>query len=560
MVAIAAMAPTGEARRKWGACRPGTIDTGDPARIPSCPEIGYLVIGSVMNGVLFSPLNTVVLFVYLASMLGIGVYFSRKQKSTHDFFLAGRKMHWLIVSFSMFASLTSAVTYMGVPAMAYSENISMVVVCVVSPLLVPVLVVVFYPFYQRLKVTTSYEYVGQRFGYPARTAVSALFILARLGWLGTVIYAPSVALSVVTGIPEWQAILMMGLIATGYTALGGVSADIWSDLVQFAIMLIGAGWIVWSLAADVPGGVGGIVEAARASGNLKVFQWKFSLYEMTGIVVAVSFFFQMMQDYGTDQTTVQRLMATPTLKGIRKAIIVNAAVDFLFIGTLLFIGVGLFAYYSGGAAMPPEGLSNNHLLPYYIIHALPDGVSGLLVTAILAAAMSSMDSGVSSLSTVVINDFVRPMRGAGRPDSELSDLRLARVLTFAFGALGTLTAFYVSSFEHIIEAYTSIISLFNGPVLALFLLGMLTRRGTFAGWLAGSGLALLCTAYLQYVVKAHWTYYFPCSFGVAIAGGYLFSLVLPKRPAAATAGLTLWDRGKGRIAECGMRNAEGKEG
>ena len=482
-----------------------------------------------MSETLFSPLNFAILFCYLGLMVAVGIYFARRQKNTEDFFLAGRRMPWLIVAMSMYASLTSAVTYMGLPAMAYAENIAMIVVCIVSLLVAPLLIWIFYPFYQRLHVTTSYEYIGQRFGQNARRTTSGLFILARLGWLGTVVYAPAVALSVATGLPLWSAILMMGFIATVYTVLGGATADIWSDVIQFVIMVIGAGWIAITLVQSVPEGLPGILDIARKTGHLHI--WHFSLFEMTGVVVAIAFFFQLMQDYGADQTTVQRLMATPTLRGISNAILFNSAVDFLIIGTLTFIGIGLFAYYHQNPGLLPEATRGAQILPYYVIHALPDGVSGLLITAIFAAAMSSMDSGISSLATVVVNDFVQPLRKRER--SERHDLAMARVLTLLFGLLATCVAFYISTFEHIIQAYTTIISVFSGPVLALFLLGMLTRRGRFAGWLVGATISIPATLWLKYATEVHWTYFFPFAFGTAMLIGYGVSMFLPYRPVPA---------------------------
>jgi SSS family solute:Na+ symporter len=492
-----------------------------------------------MSGTRFGPLNFTILACYLGFMLLLGAVLARRQKNTEDFFLAGRRMPWIVVAMSMYASLTSAVTYMGLPSMAYSENVAMLVVCFISPILAPCLIWIFYPFYQHLKVTTSYEYIGLRYGPSGRYASGTFFILARMGWLGTVVYAPAVAMAVATGLPLRTTILLMGSIATAYTVLGGVAADIWSDVIQFLIMVAGAGWLVVTLLQSVPGGAAGILALAHETGHLHILDWNLDLYKMTGLVVAVSFFFQMMQDYGTDQTTVQRLMATPTLKGIARAILFNAVFDSLLIGALLFIGIGMFAYYDHHPGLLPEGISADHVLPYYILHALPNGVSGLLVTAIFAAAMSSMDSGISSLATVVVNDFVEPLRKA-KPKPEGHDLFLARVLTLVFGACATMTAFYVASFEHIIHAYTTIISLFSGPVLALFLLGMLTRRGRFAGWLVGVAVSIPATLWLQYVVKTHWTYFFPCSFGLSMGVGYMVSRLLPRR--SPRPGLTLWDR------------------
>lgn len=485
---------------------------------------------------MFSPLNTIILIIYMAAMLGIGLWFSRRQTSTNEYFLAGRRMPWLVVAMSMYASLTSAVTFLALPAMAYTDNISMVVVCVVSPIVAPILVRVFYPFYHRLGLTTSYEYIGRRFGRPAQLAVSCLFILARLGWLGTVIFAPALSLSVVSDFTLTQSILLMGIVATLYTALGGIAADIWTDVVQFVIMIAGVVWVAITLSMDAPGGVAEILSTASAAGHLHVASWKFGIHEMTGLVVAVTFFFQLMQEYGTDQCTVQRMMTTPSLAGVKKAIYFNACVDFLVIGMLLFVGLGLFAYGKNHPSVFSADLKPDALLPFYIIHALPDGVSGLLVTAILAAAMSSMDSGISSLSTVIVKDWIEPAQKM----NEASRLRLAKILVFVFGVLATAVAFKIASFESLVKGYTSFISLFSAPVLALFLLGILTRRASAWGWLIGCAVSIPSTLYLQNVVKAHWVYYFPFSFLVALTLGYLASFLFAKP--SVPDGLTLWEK------------------
>ncbi len=478
----------------------------------------------------FSTLNYSILIVYLLAMVGIGAWFAGRQKTTEDYFLGGRKMPWLIVGMSMYASLTSAITFIALPATAYKENISFLVVSLVSPLVAPFLILIFYPFYHRLRVVTSYEYIDHRFGRPARFAVSGLFILARLGWLGTVIYAPALALSTVTSIPLAICIVMMGAMATLYTALGGLAADIWTDVAQFVIMIGGAIWLVVTLVTQVPDGAAGILKLASDTGRLHILSLDFNLYAMSGIVVAITYFFQLMQDYGTDQTTVQRMMAIPTLRGVAKAIFFNAVVDFVIVATLLFIGLGLFAYHAAFPEMLPDGLKNDQLLPYYIIHALPDGVSGLLITALFAAAMSSMDSGISCVSTVIVNDFVKPLRGGS--DNDAQDLRLARWLTFALGVFATGLAFYISSFNQLIEAYSSIISLFNAPILALFLLGIFSRRCQLGHWIFGAALGVAANLCVQNYTKVHWIYYFPLSLGLSFGAAWLASR-LSKRTAPA---------------------------
>jgi SSS family solute:Na+ symporter len=484
---------------------------------------------------MFSPLNRIILFSYMATMLLIGLWLARRQTTTQEFFLAGRRMPWIVVAMSMYASLTSAVTFMALPAMAFRENISLIVVCVVSPVVAPLLVRIFYPFYHRLGVTTSYEYIGQRFGPSARMAVSSLFVLYGVGWLGAVIYAPSLALSTVSTMDIHSCVLLMGLIATAYTSLGGMSADIWTDVVQFVIMIVGEIWIAVSLIQEVPGGFFGIMSVAHDSGHLATGGLHFDLGQTTVCIVAVSFFLQMMQQYGTDQCTVQRMMTTPTLSGIKKAIYFNAVTDFIVIGTLLFIGLGLFAFSKANPSVFPSELPTDALVPFYVIHALPDGVSGLMVTALLAAAMSSMDSGIGSISTVIVNDLVRPWA----PMTDRRHLTLAKTLTLVIGLTATAVAFQGGRFGSLVENYTAFISLFSAPVLSLFLLGILTRHANFSGWLIGCALSIPATLWIQWVVKASWVYHFPFSFAVSFVVGYCASFFFVRRPVSP--GLILWN-------------------
>lgn len=432
-------------------------------------------------------------------------------------------MPWLPVALSMYASLTSATTYLALPGKAFSENISLILVSIVSPCVAPLLIFLFYPFYRRLNVTTSYEYIELRFGRPARLCVSALFLCARLGWLGAVIYAPALALTVVTGLPLAPCILFMGVMATVYTALGGLAAVLWTDVVQFIVLVTGAIWLACSLILGVDGGIGGILETASAAGHLHIARWNFSFVETTGVMVVVCFFFQMMNDYGTDQVTVQRLMAVKKDSGVWKAIVFNACSDFFIISLLLFVGLGIFVFYQQHGITVGPGFSPDQIMPHYIIRALPNGVSGLLIAAIFAAAMSSMDSGIHSMATVIEHDF------AGKSRKET--VRMARVLVLVLGSIATGLAFYVAKIDDIIEAFATFISLFSAPILALFLLGMLTRRGSFAAWLMAAVPAIALTYWLQTSTDVNWTYYFPTSFALTLTGAALLSLVLPGQPA-----------------------------
>ncbi|MDP6470376.1 MAG: sodium/solute symporter [Kiritimatiellia bacterium] len=472
----------------------------------------------------FGTINYVVLTIYLLGMLAIGLFFARRQRTSEDYFLAGRNMPWLPVAMSMFASVTSAVTFMGVPAISYNGNVALLAACVVSPLVLPVLVYVLYPIYRSMRATTSYEYIGMRFGSRTRYAVSMLFVLARLGWMGTVIYAPAVALTVATGLPQWVAILLMGSVATLYTVMGGLAAVLWTDLVQFVILVAGAVWVAVALIHAVPGGIAGVVATTVAAGKADV--WGVSLGSMSILAVAVSFYLSMLQEYGTDQVTVQRLLAVRTNRGVTNAAMFNAGTDFVMIALLTFIGLGLFAFY-GSVASLPSGVTGKSILPYYIMTALPPGVSGLVISAVFAAAMSSMDSGINSLVTVMDNEFV--VRMGRKAEAGGNAVSRARALTLLLGVAATGLAFYAAKIGDIIEAFFTFMSLFNAPVLALFILGVVSSRARAGAWLVGAAVSIPCTLWLQSVEGVHWVYYFPFSFTCTYALGWCVSVALPER-------------------------------
>ena len=491
----------------------------------------------------FGVLNYTVLVVYLVAIVTIGIVVAGSQKTTEDYFLAGRRMPWLVVAMSMFASLTSATSYMGVPGASFSENCSLIMIGAASILVAPLLILLFYPFYRRLNITTTYEYIDRRFGQSARFAISGLFVLTRLGWLGVVIYAPALAISVATGLNLYVAIVLMGLLAVTYTVLGGLAAVLWTDVVQFLVLIGGAVWVAISLVNGVPEGVSGILQIARETDHL--VRWDVSLYEMSGTVAFVAFFFTLMQDYGTDQVTVQRLMAVRSYREMAQATLLNSFFDLVVMSLLLFLGLGMYAYYHHHSGLLPEGIGGDKVLPFYIMQALPNGVSGLLITALFAAAMSSMDSGINSLATVVVNDFIRPLRK--QESSETNDVKLARWITVGLGGFAVGAAFYASTIESVLKAASTFLGLFSGPILALFVLGMVTKFGSFRAWGIATVIAVVVTYSLQSYENPeteqtiHWLYYFPCCFGLCFGLSFVFSLVLPCR--RLNTGLTIWNKG-----------------
>ena len=462
---------------------------------------------------------------YFVVVVGLALTLSGKQKDTSSYFLANRRMPWLAVSLSVVASLLSALTYLGAPAVAYRENAALVLGLPAILMAAPLVIWLFFPVYRRLNLTSIYEYVDSRFGSRARYAASAFSILQILGWMGIALYAPALALSTVTGLDLHMAVVIMGIVATFYTTLGGLAAVIWTDVVQFLVLAFGAVVMCFSLVEQVPGGMDRIFEMAAAHDKLPLLDLNFSFTELNGIGVVLSYFVVAFGQYGTSQVAVQRLLSIDSFWGMAKALVLEHVLEIIILALLFFVGLGMFSYFSLFPDQLAEEIHGDQILPYYIIHALPAGISGLIIAAIFAAAMSTVDSGIHSMSTLILVDFVQPLRRTALDGKQ--SLALARYLTIGLGLTATASGLLVSKTEGILEAIAMVGGYVAGPVTSLFLLGVLTLRGNFWGWLiAACTISVPLQIYIQNFTETHWVFYAPLATVICLLVSYPLSLVL----------------------------------
>ena len=345
--------------------------------------------------------------------------------------------------------------------------------------------------------------------------------------MGIALFAPALALSTVAGVELYRAILLMGLVATGYTCLGGLAAVIWTDVIQFLILTAGAVMVATSLIWSVPGGLDQITEIVLAADKFGLGNLRFSFFEPTSLGVILCYLV-LAFDYGCNQVVMQRLFAARGLREMARALLLDRALEILLGTLLLLIGLGMFAYFQVFPERLAQGIVGDRILPFYIIHALPAGLSGLLIAAVFAATMSTVDSGIHSAATLIQVDFVRPLRR--RPLTERQSLALARGLTAALGLLATLTALVVSETQGILETMSKVGGYTAAPITALFLLGVLSRKGHFLGWLVATlAITLPLSVYVQNFARMHWIFYSPIALVTCLSASYLCSLIL--RPA-----------------------------
>src|SRR6266404_1518089 len=363
-------------------------------------------------------IDVIIIIVYLAALMGVGVYFSRRQTNLDEYFLARQSMTWLPVGLSLMAALDSAIDYLMQPSSTIRYGLILLFGTTSWLFLYPWVARVTLPFYRRLNYYTTYEYLEARFDVRVRSLAAGIFIVWRLGWMATAIYVPCLALGAATGgkLSVTTMVLVLGCVVTFYTALGGVRAVIWNDVMQFCVRFGGLAAVVWIAAASVPGGLPAIWRISAAAGRTTLIApiaggadgpWSHvvAFFEQPLNVVGImcSLVFGRMASYTSDQIMVQRLQTTKSLADARRAFIVNAAGDALWMFALSFVGLALFAYFQVHE-LPPN-YATDKILPYFVSLTFPAGIVGLVIASIMAASLSSVDSAINSCTSVVVIDF-----------------------------------------------------------------------------------------------------------------------------------------------------------
>ena len=502
-------------------------------------------------------IDVVIVLVYLCALAGVGVYFSRRQTNLDEFFRATQSMTWLPVGLSLMAALDSAVDYLMQPSATIQYGLVLLVGTSSWFLLYPWVAQVTLPFYRRLNYYTAYEYLEARFDVRVRTLAAGIFIVWRLGWMATAIYVPCLAISAATGgtIPLSTMVVVLGCVVTLYTALGGVEAVIWNDVMQFCVRFGGLTAVVWIAAASVPGGLPAIWGIASAAGKTAVIPpfatapgglvpqvVAFFQQPINVVAIMCSIVFGRMASYTSDQIMVQRLQTTKSLPDARRAFIVNAAGDALWMYALSFVGLALFAYFRTHT-LPPD-FATDKMLPYFVSLTFPPGMVGLVIASIMAASLSSVDSAINSCTSVVIVDFYNRLvlgRQMGDARSTAEDRRqvmVSRLATVAFGIAGTILAVNVSRIGSLLEIANKLINAFAGPLFGIYLLAMFNRRATGTPVLA-AGIVGSLTSYL---VAYHSSigFMWPSTFGLAatLVVGIVLTAISSARPSATAAALT----------------------
>jgi len=443
-----------------------------------------------------------VLVFYFAATIGIGFWFGRKERNTDDFFLGGRRQHWLLAGVSIIATEVSALTLIAVPAEAFKGDwnyLQMYAGAFLGRLLIVFLLL---PAYYGGSVTTVYEYLGQRFGPWTRTTASLMFFASRILGSGIRLLVASLALCEVFGWPLHWVVIGSAGVAVAYATFGGIKAILWTDAFQAAIFVGAAAVAVALLLLHTPGSWTENLGTAYHAGKFHTFTWDVDPNNDHSFwVLLIHATVLNMAALGTDQDLTQRMLTCADLRGGQKSLVFNMFAGFPIVCLFLTIGALLWVYYQ---AKPPGALpqhvvdAKDRVFPYFIATALPHnvGLKGLLVTAIFAASMSSLSSAVGAMASTAVTDFYRVL--VKSPAEEAHDLRVARLFTFSFGVLLIVVALAFVGYDDLLWQVFKWVGLVFGGMLGAFLLGVTTKR---RGWDPMNTLAMLSSTLLLVALK-----------------------------------------------------------
>ena len=473
-----------------------------------------------------------VLVAYVAAITAFGTWLGRRGRGIHDYFLAGRSVPWWAITACVVATETSTLTFIGVPGMAYTGDwtfLQLAVGYVLGRILIAAL---FIPAYFRGEIYTSYELLQRRFGGAVRATAGAIFLAYRTLGDGIRLHAAALVLSVAAGVPEWWCILPLGAAMILYTEEGGVTATIWTDTVQMFVYLAGAAVCLVTVAAALPGGVAAALAEAQSAGKLRVFETALDVrlpYTLAAGIVGGAFL--TLATHGTDHYLVQRLLVARSRRDASLGLVLSGFVVFAQFALFLLLGTLLWAHYGG-----QPFARGDEVLPTFVSTRLPGPLTGFILAAIVAAALSP---SLNSMASTTVRDFYVPYFRPGA--DEARQMRVARTFTVVWGVAQMGVALLAQDVDSALNEGLAALGYASGPTVGAFLLGVLTRRATAAGTLWGMvagltvslGLGKLAPYLLGWPGVA-WTWNVAVGAVVTLAVGWGLG-ALPSRPPAAAA-------------------------
>jgi len=479
----------------------------------------------------FSSLDLAIVIVYLITITLFGAHFRKSQHTLRDYFLGGRRLPWWAIALSVVSAETSILTIISTPGIAYRSNMAFLQL-VFGYLIARVIVsFILIPRYFAGELFTAYQLIEKRFGGRLKTFTAGLFLGSRALAEGVRVFAISIVLEVIFRTGILVSVLIIVLLTVFYTLEGGLTAVIWTDVIQLAIYISGTALALMLALHAIPGGWGEVVRIAHAEGNkLKVFDFAFNWHApylfWSGLVGGV---FLTTASHGTDQLIVHRLLAARNKRESQTALLYSGLVILFQFSLFLLVGVVLYAFY---LLHPPARNFGrpDRIFPTFVVTELPHGLAGLLIAAIISAGMANLSAALNALASSSVVDFYKPLVRPKADDRHY--LRVSRALTILWGAILIGIALLAQRMhQSVLELALTIASVPYGSMLGIFLLGVLTRRATSRGALIGGILGLACLTSVIIAaafgaISIAWTWYVAIGTCVTFVTGWAASVIL----------------------------------
>ncbi len=501
------------------------------------------------NTISVTPLNIIVIVLYMTIMIAIAIYFYRKNTTTEQYFVANRSFPGWAIGMSMLATSISSVTFLAFPADAFAGDYRNLVINFMLPVAIIFAVLIFIPLFRRGNITSAYEYLGSRFGPIMRLYGTISFTLARFCWLGIILCLISNVIVVLTGWSIIPVIIITGIFVALYTVIGGISAVVWTDVIQGIVLLLGGFVCVFFLTKDLPGGLAQVFEVGQANNKFSFGSMAWNLNEKTFWTVAILGIFIWMAWQCGDQNIVQRYVSARSTREAQKGTILFGFIAIFTWVFFFFVGTCLFVYFK---ILPDENiadLTKEQIFPYFILTRLPDGVAGIVLAGVLAAAMSSVDSTLNAISAITVVDLVKPYFAKNKSDRFY--LNTAKVIAAFVSVIMIVVAIIFSQMETstMNELNWAFGSIFAGCLMGLFMLGFFTTRVDYTSALTGLAAAVLVNLYLvlnftgllpeALTIGLHKFWVGPVVNITFLAVAYITGWI-PKKQKPSLAGLTIW--------------------
>jgi len=439
-------------------------------------------------------IDIAIILITLVFTIGVGVYVAHRNKTSDAYFKGGQKAPSWVIGLSIFATLISSVTFLSYPAAAYKGNWILLVQGLMVPVVLVFLIWVIVPLFRKMIRLSTYEYFERRFGLGARIYSSLAFLLTHFSKMGTVLYLISLALASMMGTDALWIIIVLGLVIVIITYVGGMEGVIWMDVVQGLLLILGGVLCVVVLMLKPEQGALQVFHEAIAMKKIGFGPYHFSFAELTFWVMVVNGAFYALQKYGTDQTIVQRYLTAKSDRDAKKAAYIGVGMSVPIWALFMLIGSLLFVFYHTGNAVLPEGMKAEEVFPYFMLNEMPVGVAGLVIAALLAAAISSLDADMNCLSAIIVEDYYQRFK---KDCTDRQRLNMGRAMVAVSGVLtvGVAALYYAWNGEGVLGVVFELYAIFSAGIVGIFLLGLFSRRANKQGLYVGMAVCVLFTAY-----------------------------------------------------------------